>query len=211
MKLIIADDHDLVRDALILLVKRDAPDAQVLGARDFKEAMALAAEHTDLDLVLLDVVMPGMNKMLAVADFIEHYPQVPVALMSGHITQNDVEKAFAMGVKGFIPKTLHGKALMSALHLITSGARYVPDIMLVPGEDNDTSDNLGIALSKRESQVLQLLAQGSSNKVIARNLNIEETTVKLHLRSLFKKFAANNRTEVVVSAMAKGLVNRESP
>lgn len=202
MKLIIADDHDLVRDALATLVERDDSRATVLQASDFSSAFELADSHDDLDLVLLDVYMPGMDNLAGVEKITTRFPDLPVVVMSGTVQRGDVSRAFDMGARGFIPKTMNGKALVSVLHLVMSGARYVPDIML---EEDQQPAKPQFDLSPRELEVLEQLVKGLSNKVIARNLSIEETTVKLHLRSLFKKLNVNNRTEAVIVAMDSGL------
>lgn len=205
MKLIIADDHDLVRDALASLIERDDPASSVLHANNFFDALKLAESHDDVDLVLLDVHMPGMNEIAAVREIATRFPDLPVVLMSGLVREGDVDKGFEMGARGFIPKTMNGKALVSVLKLVLSGARYVPDIMLekkTPPPKKPAFD-----LTARELEVLAQLARGLSNKVIARNLKIEESTVKLHLRSLFRKMKVSNRTETVVLAMEHGLLS----
>lgn len=202
LKLIIADDHDLVRDALTTLIERDDPGATVLQASDFPAACEIASQHDDLDLALLDVYMPGMNDLAGVREITSRFPDLPVVMMSGMVQKGDVSRAFDMGAQGFIPKTMNGKALVSVLHLVMSGARYVPDIML---EEERQPSIPKFDLSPRELEVLEQLVKGLSNKVIARNLEIEETTVKLHLRSLFKKLNVNNRTEAVIVAMDSGV------
>lgn len=206
MNIIIADDHDLVRDALALLIKKDEPDAVVWQACDLGQAMDMTARQGPVDLVLLDVYMPGMDDMMGLKRMVDTHPTVPVVLMSGMIRSGDVTRAFELGAKGFIPKTLSGKALVSVLKMVLSGVRYVPDILLEqkarkPGQDFN--------LSPREGDVLQQLFKGYSNKVIARKLGIEETTVKLHLRSLFRKLGVQNRTEAVIVATDNDLVRRE--
>ncbi len=210
MKLIIADDHDLVRDALSTLIERDDSDTTVLQAEDFPSAFALAEQYGDVDLVLLDVYMPGMENLTSVSRFNNAFPNMPIVLMSGHIQQGDVERGFEMGAKGFIPKTMKGKALISVLNLVKSGARYVPELVLEPEQKSvdATTDDAG--LSSREIDVLRQLVKGHSNKVIARNLNIEETTVKLHLRALFRKLEVSNRTEAVVTAIERGLAGSQA-
>lgn len=201
LKLIIADDHDLVRDALTTLIERDDSSATVLQASDFPTALGLAETHDDVDLALLDVYMPGMDQLTGVKRMTAQFPKLPVVVMSGTIQRGDVSRAFDMGAQGFIPKTMNGKALVSVLHLVMSGARYVPDIML---ETEAVETKPRFDLSPREFEVMEQLVKGLSNKVIARNLSIEETTVKLHLRSLFRKLGVNNRTEAVIAALDTG-------
>lgn len=207
LKLIIADDHDLVRDAITTLIERDNPESQVYGACEFEGARVLLEQHPDVDIVLLDVIMPGMNNMASVRELCDSHPNLPVVLMSGYISHGDVERGFEMGARGFIPKTMNGKALVSVLQLVMSGARYVPDLVLEEESEPKVVSTNPAALSVREADVLNQLVKGLSNKIIARNLSIEETTVKLHLRSLFKKLGVKNRTEAVITAMEAGLIS----
>ena len=203
MKLLIADDHHLFRDALVSHVIRSQSDAQVLEASTFGEANQIINQHHDIDLVLLDVFMPGMADLSNVADLIRTQTDLPVVLMSGNVDPGLVEKAFACGARGFIPKTMHGKALISVLQMVISGEKYVPDILL--NSDAPTSTN-EFDLSARELQVLEQLIKGQANKRIAQHLYIEETTVKLHLRSIFKKLGVRNRTEAVIQALNAGII-----
>ncbi|MBX2867595.1 MAG: response regulator transcription factor [Acidiferrobacterales bacterium] len=207
MKIVIADDHDLVRDALITLIERDDPNSEVFGASDFDGARELIDQQSDVDVLLLDVIMPGMANMTSVRTIRDKYPKIPVVLMSGHISQGDVERGFEMGARGFIPKTMNGKTLLSVLHLVVSGARYIPDLVLEESSDSKPAPAQASNLSARELDVLNELVKGLSNKVIAKNLGVEETTVKLHLRSLFKKLEVKNRTEAVIAAIEQGIIS----
>lgn len=196
MKLIIADDHELVREALASLVERDSQDAHVLQASTYQEALALLIGEGEVDLVLLDVYMPGMQDMKSVSEMVQRFPDIPIVLMSGQVTQKIVDRGFELGARGFVPKTMNGRALISVLNLVCSGTKYVPEMMLSKEEAMAAE----VDLSPRETQVLEQLSKGLSNKVIARELGIEQSTVKLHLRSLFKKLGVTNRTEAVIKA-----------
>jgi len=207
LKIVIADDHDLVRDAIITLIERDDPNSEVFGASDFDSARELLDQQVDVDVLLLDVIMPGMANMTSVRTIRDNYPNIPVVLMSGQISHGDVERGFEMGARGFIPKTMNGKTLLSVLHLVISGARYIPDLVLDEPSESKKANTDSPDLSARELDVLNELVKGLSNKVIAKNLGIEETTVKLHLRSLFKKLEVKNRTEAVIAAMDQGVIS----
>ena len=202
MKIIIADDHDLVRDALSTLVARDDDKAQIHSVSNFDHAYQYLSENQETELVLLDVYMPGMNGLLSIKKMVDDFPDVPVVLMSGLVEQADVELGFDYGARGFIPKTMNGKSLVSVLKMIINGAKYIPEVMLEP-KSADANDN-PMGLSEREKQVLMLLLKGLPNKTISQQLHIEESTVKLHLRTLFKKLSANNRTDLVIKAIKAG-------
>lgn len=209
MKIVIADDHDLVMDALASLVERDDSQSVILKALDFPGALKLLQEHEEVDVALLDVYMPGMQNLESLRQLREAHPEVPVVLMSGLVQAGDVDKGFELGARGFIPKTMNGKALISVLRLVMSGAKYVPEIMLEKEQEPTAVRDLN--LSPREMDVLLQLSKGFANKVIANNLGIEATTVKLHLRSLFSKLNVSNRTEAVIAAMSAGLLDIHPP
>ena len=204
MKILIADDHELVRDALATLLERDDPDCEVLHADDFHSAFELVGQFEDIDIVLMDVYMPGMDSLNSLKVLLDNFPDTLVVLMSGHAQQVDISKGFDLGARGFVSKSMKGDGLRSVLNLVQSGMRYVPELML---DGNESGSELNSVVSKREKDVLGELSKGYTNKVIARNLSIEETTVKLHLRSIFKKLDATNRTEAVIKARQYKLIS----
>src|SRR4029077_12481612 len=130
------------------------------------------------------------------------WPGLPVALMSGAARDSDVEEALALGAKGYLPKTMTGKALVRALELMLAGEVYLPSTALRPvtGAPDRRS-----GLTDREGLVLKQLKEGLANKEIAQRLGIKVATVKMHLRSLSKKLEARNRTELVLKAIQLGL------
>ena len=199
MNIIIADDHDLVREALTTLIERDDDQARVIQADSLPPVLAHIATNQPVDVLLLDVHMPGMHDLSVIRTITSEHPELPVVMMSGSIDKSIINQCYEYGASGFIPKTMNGNALVSVLKMVISGVKYVPDMML-SDDQPDTSLNQA-ELTDRESQVLQLLLEGQSNKAIANQLFIEPTTVKMHLRSLFKKYAASNRTELVVKAI----------
>lgn len=207
MKVVIADDHDLVIDALASLVKRDDENSQVLKAGNFGDALEVVENDPDVDVVLLDVYMPGMRNLESVGELTGRFPDLPVVLMSGLVKAADVDRGFELGARGFVPKTMNGKALLSVLRLVMTGAKYVPELVL---EQEPEPQEPEVKLSKREMEVLAQLAKGLANKAIARNLGIEASTVKLHLRTIFSKLGASNRTEAVIAAINFGLLKVDS-
>ncbi len=203
MKLLLADDHDLVREALKHFVERAAAGACVLTAANLDQAIAIARDTPDLDIAVLDLNMPGMGGAGGLARFKTEHPALPVVLLSGMASRADIDQAMRHGASGYFPKTLSGRALMSAIELILAGERFVPVAAMEtagPGAAGPPP-----ALSKREADVLRGLVLGRSNKEIARALDLREVTVKLHLRGVFRKLAVRNRTQAVTTAMALGL------
>ncbi len=207
MRVILADDHDLVRDAIKTYIETLEPEAQVRTASDLDEAVRLAGGDDPLELILLDLNMPGMNGFEGLERMRALKPDVPVAILSGTTDRKVVMEAIERGAASFIPKTLSGARLLNVLHLVISGETYVP-VNLMSGPEAAAAEPEKPALTKREQEVLNLLAEGASNKEIARSLGLQEVTVKLHLRGLFRKLDAKNRTQAVTAALAQGLVSQ---
>lgn len=201
MRILLADDHDLVRDAIGALLKSEDDAIELSIANDLPSALALTCNQS-FDVVILDLRMPGMDGLLGAQKMRDAVKDTPVVIMSGQAGPGDVRAAHKIGIKSFIPKTLAGKSLINAVRLVASGETYFPANIL-----SDSSSGIGnaIQLTGRETEVLSQLRQGNSNKEIARALNIAETTVKLHIRSLSDKLSARNRTDIVIKAIDAGL------
>lgn len=199
MRVLLADDHNLVRDALKSYVERLEPSAQILTTESLDGALAVAARTEDLDLIILDLRMPGMNGLSGLKQMRALRPAVPVVIMSGAAGQEDVRGALELGAKGFLPKTLTGPALVSAIKLILAGERFVPFDAL-EGADEPALRNEVAPLTQREREVLGYLEKGWSNKEIARALDLQEVTIKLHIRGICRKLGAKNRTQAALKA-----------
>ncbi len=204
MKILLADDQDLVRDSLVTLISAYAPGSEVTGVNSLDAALGMLRRGTRYDMAVLDLHMPGMNGLEGLRKMIVGWPELPVALMSGAARDSDVEEALAMGAKGYLPKTMAGKALVRALELMLAGEIYLPSTALRPATGAGASDRHS-GLTEREGQVLKQLKEGLANKEIAQRLGINVATVKMHLRSLSKKLEARNRTELVLKAIQLGL------
>lgn len=214
MQIIVADDHNLVREGLKPFLHELAQDVQVLDAGSLDEALAKADQASNLSLVLLDLRMPGMNGLAGIQTFHQRHPGVPVVVLTGHINRDDVMTAVRFGASGYIPKTISGASLINALRLVLSGEKYLPTFMLtdeaeeptvskptapVPGKPTPLD-----TLSPREREILSLLIEGRTNKDIARKLDLQEITIKIHLRNVYRKIGAVNRAQAVRIAMSAG-------
>ncbi len=219
MRILLADDHTLVRENLRDFLHGLAPDVVVLEAETFPEAEKVASRNARLDLIILDLLMPGMNGLAGLGRMLKRKPNVPVVILSGSTRQKDIVGAIKLGAKGFVPKTISGKAMLSALRMILAGETYVPSAVLraaVAENDRDDlrGDLVGGAedgstqkLTRRQQQVLDLLVRGHTNKKIANELNLKEITVKIHLQSVFRKFGVSNRTQAVALALQRGMAS----
>jgi DNA-binding NarL/FixJ family response regulator len=199
VRILLADDHDLVLDGFKAVIERHAPDAEVATARGFEEAFALVLANGCYDLTLLDLNMPGMQGLEGLKRMVAHCPNAAVAIITGMVTKSVASSALAAGAKGFVPKTLSGDKLISALQRMAAGEVYAPvDLMRSSG----ATDGLAIVgaevLTPRELEVAAMLVKGASNKEIARALDLQEVTVKLHVRNLCRKLETKNRTQIAV-------------
>ncbi|WP_136442600.1 response regulator transcription factor [Pacificoceanicola onchidii] len=203
MRVLIADDHDLLRDTLIAFL--GAEEGIELGsAASFDEAAQRIEEDEPYNLVLLDYKMPGMNGLEGLEAALAMKGGQRVALISGMATKDIAEQALALGAAGFVPKTLPAKSLVNAVKFMAMGEQYAPiDFMTAP--DETAPHPIAEKLTERELQVLEGLTAGKSNKEIARDIGLTEPTVKLHMKTLFRKLEVNNRTQAAIIARDAGM------
>ena len=200
-KILIADDHDLVRETLAVYIS-DAGDMAVDQAANFDDAMQLIAQNGAYDLVLLDFTMPGMSLPDGLLRGIEANAGHPVAIFSGTASPEVARRALASGAAGFLPKTIAPETLISAVHHLLNGETYAPRHFL----ESDHEDQQDLHLTPRELDVLRGICDGKANKEIARDLDVQEVTVKLHVKTLTRKLQARNRTHAAMIARDKQLI-----
>lgn len=210
MRILLADDHQLVREGLKPFLEELDSGVSFLDAGSLDEVLVLVPEAGGIDLILLDLFMPGMRGLSGVSRVVEAFPGVPVVVLSGHVQREDIMEAMNAGAAGYIPKTTNCAALLNALRLVLSGEKYLPSSVLA--EDEAAATSAAFAgqsklrkLSEREIQILGMVVQGNTNKEIARRLGLEEITVKVHLRNIYRKIGAANRAQAVRVAMECGL------
>lgn len=198
MRILIADDHEMVRDSISAYLETEGR-AAVITAPDYMSSMKVLTSKGPFDLVLLDFNMPGMNGLDGLKDAIKQHPGQSFAILSGTAPNRIAQDALEAGAVGYIPKTMGARSLMNAVRFMVAGETYVPhNVMADIGETTETEFTK--QLSQRERQVLRGLCQGHSNKEIARDLNLQEVTIKLHVRTLCKKLNAKNRTQAALIA-----------
>jgi DNA-binding NarL/FixJ family response regulator len=203
VRILIADDHDLLRDTLDLWFQRES--IEVTTARDLVEALAIVLKEKPFDLVLLDYGMPGMNGLEGLHKMRATDRAPRVALMSGTAPREVAEEALSQGAAGFLPKTMPARSLVNAVRFMAMGEQFAPiDFMTAPAPAAERHP-LEDVLTQREVQVLRGLCEGKSNKEIARDLDIGEPTVKLHVKTLYRKIGAANRTQAAMIARDQGL------
>ncbi|MCF8475849.1 MAG: response regulator transcription factor [Pseudolabrys sp.] len=221
MKILVIDDHALIRQAMHGVLKKLKRDAEVLEAATCEQAMRILADDPAISLVLLDLTLPDRDGFSALAELRELYPATSIVVLSALQDPAYVKKALDLGALGYIPKTAEPDVMLSALRLVVSGGIYIPAQILAHEEflhgapkqsagDLPSASLADIGLTDRQLDVLALVMQGKSNKTICRTLNLAEPTVKNHVTAILKALKVSNRTEAVITVNQLGLNNQVS-
>jgi len=250
VRILISDDHSVLRDGLKPFVSKVTEDVEILEANDYastnRTLKNALANNEAIDLVILDLRMPGMagsNHMGAASQLKRDFPDIPMVIMSGGISQAEALQAVQLKFLGFLPKSMSGTAMIHALRLIMCGEVYFPPEILLPadaqvstgldpqhistptipnamtdggqiygmehtGSSSETSLDV---LTRREKELLTHLVEGASNRKIADSLGLTEITIKSHLRNIYRKIGANNRTQAVTFALNAGIKGAHTP
>ncbi|MFN3278543.1 MAG: response regulator [Paracoccus hibiscisoli] len=199
MRILLADDHSLVREAVCAFLTAEGFE-DVTGVSSLHEALDRVADDAPFDLVLLDYDMPGMNGLDGLSRMRAAMGARPVAMLTGSASPAVARQALDAGARGFLPKTLSAKSLAAAIQFIAAGGVFAPyDLMAAPPA------RAADGLTQRESEVLSGLCEGKSNKEIANDLNLQEVTIKLHVKTLCRKLGARNRTQAAMLAQDRAL------
>jgi len=201
MRILVADDHDLVRETIASFLVNSGGITTVETAATLDEALDHVAGEYIFDLVLLDYNMPGMSGLKGLARMKDAVGKVPVAILSGTASPTIAHDAIAAGAMGFVPKTLGSKSMVSAVKFMAMGEVYAPFEFMQQTQEKTVAN-----LTERETAVLQGICEGKSNKEIARDLDLQEVTIKLHVKTLSRKLEARNRTHAAMIAKERNLV-----
>ncbi len=215
MKILVVDDHPLVREAMAQLVAQLGGPVDVLQAQDCTSGLETARAHPDLDLVLLDLNLPGLRGIPALVRFRTEHPTAPVVVVSMFRDRDIVTEVISHGAVGFIPKSSGRETIVNALRLVLAGSIYIPpeaalgqasadDLLPAVMRSHGTSA-AAIGLTPRQGQVLALVMKGRANKEICRDLGLAERTVKAHLTAVLNTLKATSRTQAVIAANRLGL------
>lgn len=200
--IIIADDHPMVRSAVRSAVQHGNPDAELVDCSNLDEVLAaLSAREERVDLVLLDLNMPGSQGLLGLFVLSANHPTVPVAIISAVEDTATIRRALACGVSGYIPKSLPMEAIAAAVDTILQGGVFVPPGGAEAGPPRDEERDLAhriASLSPQQMRVLAMVAEGKLNKQISFALGVAEQTVKQHVSLIFRKLGVSSRTQAVI-------------
>ena len=215
-KILLVDDHTLFREGVQLLLKQLDDNVEVMSAGTCKRGLELADAHPDFDLVLLDFELPDQDGFAGLAVLRERHPGLPIVMMSARDDPVTVMEALDRGAMGFIPKTSSTELMLNALRLVLAGGTYIPPEAIAghaplsapasgstPMRPSRSITDLG--LTGRQIDVLRLLVQGRSNKLICRELDLAEGTVKTHMTAVLRVLRVTNRTQAIIAIAKMGI------
>lgn len=203
LKILIADDHSLVRDAIAETI-RNSSNHEVLVAGSLNAALSVVRDDGPIDILMLDLNMPDMEGINSIEKVVTTQGVMAVILFSGNAPRDIVLQALAKGAKGYIPKSMRLSALLSALNFVAMGETYLPASLLSGDglivQEGNRATSPAFSLSSAEAEVLRLVVDGLPNKEIARRCGSTEIRVKMHMRSICKKLGVPNRTSAALRA-----------
>lgn len=216
LKLLVVEDHTLVREGLVQTLHQLDEEISVFEAANFPFACQLLEQGHDFDLVLLDLGLPGTDGMTCLATLRKQYPTMPVVIVSAHDDAPTINRALKNGASGFVPKSYSCERLIGALRDVIDGRIFTPDRALPvdfgtappaasqrkPGQSASAED---FGLTERKAEILSLIVRGKSNREIAAHLDLTEGTVKIHITSIFKSLGVSSRTQALVAVAKHGI------
>lgn len=211
MKILVVDDHALVREGLRQVLKGLDEGLQVVDAPDGERAFAMAGLHPDLDVVLLDYHLPDMNGLAALDIFAQRHPELPVIVLSGSASQQTMRRVMDRGAAGFLTKSGLSSELLSVVKLVLAGGIHVPqdlasDTGAAPLQASGAGGQAPALLTRRQELVLLELLDGLTNRQISAKLHLSEETVKNHVTAILRRFDVQTRTQAVLAAERHGYV-----
>lgn len=205
MKIIVADDHALLREGLRQIVVQLEPSCTILEAADYTGALNLVTQHPDASLAVIDLNMPLMERQGGIKGLISAALSVPVVVLSASEDCDDMRHVLDAGAMGYIPKSENAAVILSALRLVLSGGIYVPPALVNAGATAQAGGRrVTDELTPRQREVLKCVVTGMSNKEVGRQLGLSEATVKAHVAAIFKALNVSNRAQAVAAARRLG-------
>lgn len=211
MRILLIDDHAMFSDGLCRVLKDMDPSLNIIERHSFTDCCQFLESDDNLDMVILDLKLPDAPGLTGIEYIRQHYPILPLVVLTGQDDAETVNKCMKLGVQGYILKSSTIEMLFHALRLILSGGEYFPKLAYHSGPSSETPETVltqksAVSLTNRELEVLKLMAKGHSNKELARCLGITEGTAKIHVATIIRKLDANNRTGAVSTANSLNLL-----
>ena len=214
LKILVVEDHALVREGLVRLLVQMEAGVVVRDCADFDVALALLEAEDEVDLVLLDLALPGIDGFAGLDILRRRFPSIPVVVVSAFDDLPTIARVMNLGASGFIPKAFSGEALLAALQQVLAGSIFRPDgfshaarlddkLPVAPASGGVTPCEIG--LTERQAQVLALMVRGLSNREISERLELSEGTVKIHVTAIFKTLGVSSRTQALVAVARYGI------
>ncbi|MBY0611601.1 MAG: response regulator transcription factor [Beijerinckiaceae bacterium] len=203
IRVLIADDHPLIRGALNIAISGISTAAETLEAGTLEDAVALLEKDPSFNLLLLDLNMPGMKGFSGLTYVRAQYPGIPVMIVSGTTDRTTMRRCIDFGASGFLPKTLALEATRNAIQIVLDGGTWTPpDVDLSAPPDQEIANLVARlnSLTPQQMRVLMMLSEGMLNKQIAFELNVSEATVKAHVSAILTKLGVESRTQAVIAA-----------
>lgn len=212
LKLVVIEDHTLVREGLVRLLAQIEPDTQVREAADFEHGVALLEDDNDVDLIFLDLALPGIDGFAGLDVLRHRHPAIPVAVVSAFDDVPTINRVINLGASGFIPKAYSGEELLEAVREILDGKIFRPTNSRPSPRLNESGSTTqptvrpaDIGLTERQTQVLALMVRGLSNRDIGAQLSLSEGTVKIHVTAVLKTLGVTSRTQAMVAVARYGI------
>jgi DNA-binding NarL/FixJ family response regulator len=203
LKLLVIEDHAMVREGLLQALHGLGSDVVAVGAADADAGLAILTANDDVDMVLLDLMLPGTSGMALLGVLRKRFPAIPVVILSALDDAETVSRALRQGASGFVPKSSSTEVMLDALREVMAGDVYLPPKLRDPairnnGRGKDVAQRYG--LTQGQMRVLELLVQGKTNRQIAELLSVTEGTVKIHVSAIFKAMNVANRSQALLLA-----------
>lgn len=210
INILLIDDHPLFRAGIATILEALADHVHLVEASSCEAALEILSTQRDFDLLLLDLELPGINGIEGLKKLRYQCPATPIVMLSATEDRNKIKEAIAQGAKGYIPKSANSEVILSALRLVFSGGIYLPMAVFDEDTTNTEPEKIvnadGVILTQRQFDVLELLVQGKTNKLIATTLLMAENTVRVHITAILKFLNVNNRTEAAYVAKQQGIL-----
>ncbi|MBD2463082.1 response regulator transcription factor [Oscillatoria sp. FACHB-1407] len=202
IRVLVADDHPVVRSGLAMIIQYTAGIETVAEASTGAEAVQLFRQHQP-DVVLMDLKMPDMGGVEAIAAILKDYPNAQIIVLTTYDGDEDIYRGLQAGARGYLLKSVSREELINAIQQVHAGRKYIPAEVGARLAERMSSPQL----TERERQVLTLLCEGKSNQDIASALHVSEGTIKFHINGILRKLNVSDRTQAVLVALKRGIAN----